>query len=52
MRRLKGIRLGRVSDVPPNDPDFGAEAEEIARFWCERSGIPYLGRRRHRPRRG
>jgi muramoyltetrapeptide carboxypeptidase len=44
MRRLKGIRLGRVSDVPPNDPDFGAEAEEIARFWCERSGIPYLGR--------
>jgi muramoyltetrapeptide carboxypeptidase len=43
MRRLKGIRLGRVSDVPPNDPDFGAGAEEIARFWCERNGIPFLG---------
>jgi muramoyltetrapeptide carboxypeptidase len=44
MRALKGIRLGRVSDVPANEPDFGADAEAIARFWCERSGIPYLGR--------
>lgn len=43
MRALKGMRLGRVSDVPPNDPDFGAEAEEIARFWCDRSGISFLG---------
>lgn len=44
LRKVAGIRLGRVSDVPPNDPDFGVEAEEIARFWCERGGIPYLGR--------
>jgi muramoyltetrapeptide carboxypeptidase len=43
MRALKGIRLGRLSDVPPNDPDFGATGEEIARHWCERSGIPFLG---------
>jgi len=43
LRALKGIRLGRVSDVPPNDPDFGADAQAIARFWCARSGIPYLG---------
>jgi muramoyltetrapeptide carboxypeptidase len=40
---LRGIRLGRVSDVPPNDPEFGATPEEIARYWCERSGIPFLG---------
>jgi len=43
IRRLAGIRLGRVSDVPPNDPEFGQTPEEIVRFWCERSGIPYLG---------
>ena len=43
IRRVAGIRLGRVSDVTPNDPDFGMTAEEIARYWCARSGIPYLG---------
>ena len=41
---MAGIRLGRCSDVPENDPDFGRTEEEIARYWCERSGIPYLGR--------
>jgi muramoyltetrapeptide carboxypeptidase len=44
LRRIAGLRLGRVSDVPENDPAFGATSEEIARYWCERSGIPFLGR--------
>src|SRR3546814_17728221 len=43
-RGLAGLRLGRVSDVPENDRPFGAEAEAIARHWCERSAIPWLGR--------
>jgi muramoyltetrapeptide carboxypeptidase len=43
IRRVAGIRLGRVSDVPPNEPDFGMTAEAVARFWCERSGIAFLG---------
>ncbi len=43
IRRVAGIRLGRVSDVTVNDPDFGMTAEEIARHWCVRAGIPYLG---------
>jgi muramoyltetrapeptide carboxypeptidase len=43
IRRAAGIRLGRVSDVTPNDPDFGLTAEEIVRYWCARSSIPYLG---------
>jgi len=30
--------------VPENDPDFGESGEELARHWCERAGIPYLGR--------
>lgn len=41
---LAGLRLGRCSEVPPNEPDFGAGEEEIARFWCGAAGIPWLGR--------
>lgn len=41
---IAGLRLGRVSDVPENDIDFGASAEDIARHWCARHAIPYLGR--------
>jgi muramoyltetrapeptide carboxypeptidase len=44
MRRLAGLRLGRCSDVPENDRPFGMTEEESARSWCERSGIPWLGR--------
>ena len=42
-KSVLGLRLGRVSDVPENDREFGMTAEEIARHWCERSGIAYLG---------
>jgi muramoyltetrapeptide carboxypeptidase len=44
VRKCAGIRLGRCSAVPKNDPDFELSEEDVARFWCERSGIPYLGR--------
>jgi muramoyltetrapeptide carboxypeptidase len=44
LRRVAGIRLGRIGDVQPNDPEFGEDAEAVAKTWCERSGIPYLGR--------
>jgi muramoyltetrapeptide carboxypeptidase len=44
IRRVAGIRLGRCSDIPENDPDFAMTEEAVARFWCERSGIPWLGR--------
>lgn len=40
---IAGLRLGRVSAVPENDRPFGASAEEIARYWCERHAIPFLG---------
>ena len=43
-RRLAGVRLGRVSEVPENDPDFGETADAIVRFWCDRAGVAYLGR--------
>lgn len=44
LRGIAGLRLGRISEVPENDRDFGANEEEIARYWCEQAGIPYLGR--------
>lgn len=43
-RRIAGLRLGRVSEVPDNIVDFGQNEEEIARHWCARAGIAYLGR--------
>ena len=43
MRRVAGIRLGRCTLVPENDPHFGLTEEDVARYWCERSGIPFLG---------
>ncbi|MBC7950380.1 MAG: LD-carboxypeptidase [Rhodospirillaceae bacterium] len=44
VRQVAGIRLGRCSAIPENDPDFGRDEEEVTREWCQRSGIPYLGR--------
>lgn len=42
--RIAGLRLGAITDVPENYVEFGTGEEDIARFWCARAGIPYLGR--------
>ncbi len=44
VRGLAGLMLGRCSDIPANDPDFGCGEEDVAQDWCARAGIPYLGR--------
>ena len=44
LKGIVGIRLGRCSDIPPNDRDFGQGEEDIARHWCAHAGIAYLGR--------
>src|SRR6185295_1978753 len=44
VRRVAGIRLGRCSAIPENDPDFGQTEVEIVQHWCGKAGIPYLGR--------
>lgn len=44
LHRVAGIKLGRVSDIIPNDPIFAECEEEIVQRWCTQSGIPYLGR--------
>ena len=43
IRKAAGLKIGRMSDIPPNDPPFGCTPEQILRHWCERSGILYLG---------
>ncbi|OCC23098.1 LD-carboxypeptidase [Croceicoccus estronivorus] len=43
LQGIAGLRLGRVSDVPENDRPFGADVEEIVRYWCGRNDIPFLG---------
>lgn len=43
LRGIAGIRLGRVSEVPPNDPAFGEEEEAVVRHWCARAGVAFLG---------
>lgn len=44
IRRVAGIKLGRCSDITANEPDFAMTEEEVARTWCDKSGIPWLGR--------
>ena len=44
VRRVASIRMGRMSEIPDNDPEFGSDSESIVRNWCERSGITFKGR--------
>ena len=43
VRRCASIRMGRMSEIPENDPVFGSDAETIVRDWCARSGIAFGG---------
>ncbi len=43
VRKAARIRLGRASDIPPNDPHFGADEQAIVADWCRRPRIE-LGR--------
>ncbi len=43
VQRCASIRMGRMSEIPGNDPDFGSDAETIVRDWCGRSGIAFGG---------
>lgn len=44
VRSVARLRLGRVGDIPANDPDFGRDECAIVEEWCARSGIAYGGR--------
>ena len=42
--KVRRLRLGRVSDVIENEPDFQSDEEAIIRDWCARKQIPFGGR--------
>lgn len=44
VRKVARLRLGRVGDIPFNDPDFGRDEVAIVQEWCGRSGIAFGGR--------
>jgi muramoyltetrapeptide carboxypeptidase len=44
LRKVRRVRLGRVADILPNDPDFAGDETAIVEQWCARSGIPFGGR--------
>ena len=43
IRKAAGLRIGRCTDIPDNDPGFGQTAQEVAEHWCHVAGIPFLG---------
>jgi muramoyltetrapeptide carboxypeptidase len=44
LRQVRRLRLGRVSEVIENEPDFNSDEEAVVRDWCGRSGIVFAGR--------
>jgi muramoyltetrapeptide carboxypeptidase len=44
VRRVAGIKLGRCSQIPANQPDFILNEEQVVQHWCQVASIPYLGR--------
>ena len=44
VRKVGRLRLGRIGNIPDNDPDFGRDEASIVEEWCTRSGIAYGGR--------
>lgn len=44
IRKIHRLRLGRISEILPNDPDFGRDETAIVEQWCVRSGIHFGGR--------
>jgi len=43
IRKVRRIRLGRVSDIPENDPIWSGTATAIVADWCTRAGIAFAG---------
>ena len=43
LRKVRRIRLGRISDILENEPDFESDAESVVRDWCTRAAIPFGG---------
>jgi muramoyltetrapeptide carboxypeptidase len=40
---VRSLRLGRLSEIPENDPVFGSDGDSIVQDWCGRARIPFAG---------
>ncbi|MGJ3628564.1 hypothetical protein AB5I41_19490 [Sphingomonas sp. MMS24-JH45] len=43
LRSLAGVRLGAVTDVQANEPEWGEGLDAMMTRWCRDLGVPYLG---------
>ncbi len=43
LKGVAGVRLGRISDVQPNDPPWGEAVAIMIARWCRDMGVPNLG---------
>ncbi len=43
VRKAAGLKMGRFSAIPDNDPDFVLDALALFRHWCNNAGIAWLG---------
>jgi muramoyltetrapeptide carboxypeptidase len=46
LKGIAGVRLGGVTDVQPNTPEWKGTLEEMIQRWCDEMRVPYLGRAR------
>ena len=44
LRGIAGVRLGAVTAVKPNEPDWGETLDQMMERWCRDMHVPYLGR--------
>ncbi|MGJ3647508.1 LD-carboxypeptidase [Sphingomonas sp. GlSt437] len=43
LKGVAGVRLGRITDIKPNDPPWAEPVDTMMHRWCAELGVPYLG---------
>ncbi|APG63645.1 hypothetical protein LPB140_06140 [Sphingorhabdus lutea] len=45
LKKMKaaGLMIGRFGAIPENDRAFGMDIEQMARYWCDKMDLPFLG---------
>ena len=44
LKGIAGVRLGAITDIKPNVPEWGETIDVMIKRWCGDLGVPYLGR--------
>ncbi|MEO5866950.1 MAG: LD-carboxypeptidase [Sphingomonas sp.] len=43
LKGIAGVRMGRVTEVPPNEPTWQGTPVEMVARWCAEVGVPFFG---------